>query len=146
MGHERTGRDDRVRDAPIDQVAENAPLLGHRHCAGDGQHDATRRIADHLQQYGKCLSKLAAGECRFGHGAQQAAKRRDSVESKTLQRFKTVLTPVVKGSRVHGSRQPESKLGYVEVATGSSSSAPSVCGSMTKRGTCRMRTSPSSIS
>ena len=74
VGNERTGGNDRMHQPSIDQVADDAALLGDRHRAGDGEHDTTIRVVRHLHEDVEGLAELAARERRFGHCAQQVAE------------------------------------------------------------------------
>ena len=47
MRHQRTRRDDRVHDSPIDQLRDDQTLLGNGHGAGQGHHHETVLIARH---------------------------------------------------------------------------------------------------
>ena len=95
MRHQRTGRDNRIDNAPIDQFGDDQALLGHSHGSGQGHHYETVLVAGHGFQHVDGFTQLPAGERSLGHGPQQVIDRMHFLEIERLQRNQLVFNRIV---------------------------------------------------
>ena len=91
VGHERPRRDDRLHPAPLDHLAEDEPLLGDRHGAGDRDHPEAVRVSHHRFERVGGFPQSAPAERGVRHRGNQ---RVDAVESPYVEgheRFEAIV-------------------------------------------------------
>ena len=84
LRHERSGGNDRIHDAAIDQFGNHQALLGHGHRAGQRHDYEAFFVSRHGLEYIGSLAELAAGERGPGHGAHQIV---DGMNLGEIERF-----------------------------------------------------------
>ena len=73
MRHQGAGRHHGIHQSFIYQIADDQPLLGHRHGASQSHYHEAVSVAGHCFQHIHRFSKLAAGKRRVGHATHQVA-------------------------------------------------------------------------
>ena len=87
MDHQGPGADDRVEQSVVDHVAQNEPLLGRGHRAGEGADDQAVRIRGHVVEHVRRLAKLTAPEGGRLHRREQIREGPDGAEIERFEGF-----------------------------------------------------------
>ena len=95
MRHQRSGGDDGVDDAVIDEVGDHQALLGDGHRAGQGHHNEAFLVARHGFQHVGAFANLASGEGGVAHGADKVIHGLDLRKIERLQRYQLVGNGIV---------------------------------------------------
>src|SRR5437899_1736347 len=90
MRHQRPGRNNRVHNAPIDQLGDHQALLGDGHRTGERHDDEAVLVARHGLQHIGSFAELAARKRRLGHRAHQVVNGMNLAEVERFQRNQTI--------------------------------------------------------
>ena len=93
--HERTGGNDGVHNAPLDQVGDDQSLLGNGHRAGKGHDHKAILVAGHGFENVSSLTDLAPSEGSLRHCNHQIVNGAHVGEIQRLERNQLVFNRVV---------------------------------------------------